>query len=156
MACRLGMQAAHRLGRRRDARLCGILRSRRRSVWSGWHGCVARPTLRRTTLHSAVAAASGSLLLRFRPASCCVYLRMRTTLISCAAVLTLGCGEPAGPHSTSHTLSITASETWTLAESPHVVHGRLSVRGTLTIEASATVRDARTSGLTFGKYGAGR
>src|SRR2546428_13597197 len=80
---------------------------------------------------------------------------MRTTLISCAAVLTLGCGEPAGPHSTSHTLSITASETWTLAESPHVVHGRLSVRGTLTIEAGATVLFADTSGLTFGKYGAG-
>src|SRR5256714_7420 len=155
MACRLGMQAAHRVGRRRDARFGGIRGSRRRSVWSRCNGCVARPTLRRTTLHSAVAAASGSLLLRFRPASCGVYLRMRTTLISCAAVLTLGCGEPAGPHSTSHTLSITASETWTLAESPHVVHGRLSVRGTLTIEAGATVLFADTSGLTFGKYGAG-
>src|SRR5437879_5750509 len=155
MACRLGMQAAHRVGRRRDARFGGIRGSRRRSVWSRCNGCVARPTLRRTTLHSAVAAASGSLLLRFRPASCCVYLRMRTTLISCAAVLTLGCGEPAGPHSTSHTLSITASETWTLAESPHVVHGRLSVRGTLTIEAGATVLFADTSGLTFGKDEAG-
>src|SRR2546430_4647791 len=83
---------------------------------------------------------------RLAPSSCgsalrvAVYpSRMRTPLISCAAVLTLGCGEPAGPHSTSHTLSITASETWTLAESPHVVHGRLSVRGTLTIEAGATV-----------------
>src|SRR2546428_7072548 len=80
---------------------------------------------------------------------------MRTTLISCAAVLTLGCGEPAGPHSTSHTLSITASETWTLAESPHVVHGRLSFRGALTVEAGATVLFADTGGLTFGKYGAG-
>src|SRR2546428_13970546 len=80
---------------------------------------------------------------------------MQPPLISCAAVLPLGGGERAGPDSTSHTLSITASETWTLAESPHVVHGRLSVRGTLTIEAGATVLFADTSGLTFGKYGAG-
>src|SRR2546430_14152208 len=80
---------------------------------------------------------------------------MRTPPRPCRGGGAVGCGEPAGPNSTSHTLSITASETWTLAESPHVVHGRLSARGTLTIEAGATVLFADTSGLTFGKYGAG-
>src|SRR2546425_7169570 len=55
---------------------------------------------------------------------------------------------------TRHRWPITANETWTLAGSPHLVNGRLSVAGpagaTLTIEAGVTVRFADTSGLTFG------
>jgi hypothetical protein len=60
---------------------------------------------------------------------------------------------------TRHRVSISANETWTLAGSPHVVNGRLSVGGaagaTLTIEAGVTVQFADTSGLTFGLGGPG-
>jgi hypothetical protein len=60
---------------------------------------------------------------------------------------------------TRHRSAIAANETWTLAGSPHVVNGRLSVGGpagaTLTIEAGATVHFTDTSGLTFGPNGTG-
>jgi hypothetical protein len=63
---------------------------------------------------------------------------------------------------TRHRWPIVASETWSLAGSPHLVNGRLNVSrafggsAILTIEAGVTVIFTDTSGLTFGMNGAGR
>jgi len=64
-----------------------------------------------------------------------------------------GCGDdPSGPQQTIHTLPVTTDETWTRAESPHIVRGRLFIShdATLTIEAGTTVLFDTASLLTFG------
>jgi hypothetical protein len=71
------------------------------------------------------------------------------------ALLALACGDPSGPAPTIHDLPITRDQTWSRADSPHLVRGRLSIWGgvTLTIEAGATVLFDPMSGLSFGRPG---
>ena len=60
---------------------------------------------------------------------------------------------------TRHNRAIVASESWTLAGSPHLVEGHVAVGGpagaTVTIEAGAIVLFANGAGLTFGIGGVG-
>src|SRR3990172_9818432 len=56
----------------------------------------------------------------------------------------------------NHSGAITSSETWTLANSPHIVTGTVDVRNgaTLTIEPGCQVKFDSGKGLYIGLYGA--
>jgi len=59
------------------------------------------------------------------------------------------CPEPTGPGVT-HSETITADETWSAADGPHLVPSGLDVRATLTIEACAVVRVGEGMSITVG------
>ncbi|HEY3221776.1 MAG TPA: hypothetical protein VGJ80_13680 [Gemmatimonadales bacterium] len=64
-----------------------------------------------------------------------------------------GCGDPSGPPpQTIHAGPVVTDETWTRAESPHIVRGPVFISNDaiLTIEAGATVLFDSLSSLTFG------
>ena len=82
----------------------------------------------------------------------------RAAAVALVIVLAAGCSESSGPPpQTVHVGSIVADETWTRAESPHIVRGRVYVANdaTLTIEAGATVLFDTLSLLSFGQASPG-
>ncbi len=60
-----------------------------------------------------------------------------------------GCEAPTGP-GTEHSSGIQADETWTLADSPHIVTFSLSIGATLTIEPCAVVRIRKGFSISIG------
>jgi hypothetical protein len=70
-----------------------------------------------------------------------------------AILLALACGDPSGPDQTIHDAPITKDQTWSRADSPHLVRGKQAILGgvTLTIEAGATVLFDSLASLTFGR-----
>ena len=80
---------------------------------------------------------------------------MRFHRVWIAGMLVLACGDPSGLERAPHNVSITQDQTWSRADSPHLVRGTVSVSNgaTLTIEAGATVLFDSLAMLTLGGRG---
>ena len=85
-------------------------------------------------------------------------MRVAAAVVVAIVLAAAGCGDSSGPPpQTIHAGPVVTDETWTRAESPHIVRGPvvISSGATLTIEAGATVLFDTLSSLSFGRTSPG-